>query len=400
MFSKSNWHKTTLGNLFTKIEENDRENAHKRFDRFLPVVHMEPESLHINKWSSQSKGDEINPYFYKIFRRGQILFPTRNPHLRRTVLASFDGICGEKTLTLEPKPNLIVPDFAPFLFHSNSFYEHTTSSIIGSTNPHCRWRDVAEYEFLLPPITQQTEIAELLWAVDKIIENDTSLLNSSEIFLNSKIEQSVHGLSLEGKTINEILGELSQKIELITVGECGEVFKGKGIQKADVVSNGIPCVRYGELYTKHHRVIRSCNTFIDNKQKAKAFRLMKNDVLFAGSGETITEIGKSAAFISETETYAGSDILILRPEKMDGTFLGYLMNSQLVRQQLNKLGTGSSVMHIYKNDIEKIKIPKLSYDLQVAKSKELEEIENNIKLIREKVEASKGLQKSLINQVY
>ena len=41
---------------------------------------------------------------------------------------------------------------------------------------------------------------------------------------------------------------------------------------------------------------------------------------------------------------------------MDPTYAGYLMNSQLVRQQLNKFGTGATVMHVYGADIEKIKV--------------------------------------------
>jgi type I restriction enzyme S subunit len=155
--NKNNWIKVKLGDVFAKREENDKENARNRFDRFLKVNNMDAESLHVKRWESQTNGDELNPTFYKIFRKGQILFPTRNPHLRRTVLASFDGICGEKTLTLEPNEEFIIKEFMPFLFHSESFYAHTAGAIIGSTNPHCRWRDVANYEFLLPPIDQQAE---------------------------------------------------------------------------------------------------------------------------------------------------------------------------------------------------------------------------------------------------
>ena len=97
--------------------------------------------------------------------------------------------------------------------------------------------------------------------------------------------------------------------------------------------------------------------------------LKKNDVLFAGSGETIEEIGKSAAFISDAEVYAGSDIIIFRPNNMNGSFLGYLMNSLVVRKQLNKYGTGATVMHIYKDDINKIMVPYLDKQKQDMKLK-------------------------------
>jgi type I restriction enzyme, S subunit len=107
----------------------------------------------------------------------------------------------------------------------------------------------------------------------------------------------------------------------------------------------------------------TAHIFLKN-QKQPVFGLKKHDVLFAGSGETITEIGKSAAFIDDIEAYAGGDILIFRPFDMDGTYLGYLMNSQLVRQQLNKYGTGATVMHIYNSDLAKVKVPNISREKQ------------------------------------
>ncbi len=49
--------------------------------------------------------------------------------------------------------------------------------------------------------------------------------------------------------------------------------------------------------------------------------------MFAGSGETKEEIGKCIAFVDEAEAYAGGDIVILRPQKVDSLFLGYYLNT-------------------------------------------------------------------------
>ena len=110
--------------------------------------------------------------------------------------------------------------------------------------------------------------------------------------------------------------------------------------------------------------------------------------------------GKSAAFTGDDVAFAGSDILIFRPKDMDGVFLGYLMNSELVRQQLNKYGTGATVMHIYPDDLKKIKVPNISRDDQVHIGKHLEIFSSGIASAELKVESSKSLQKTLINQVF
>jgi type I restriction enzyme S subunit len=233
-----------------------------------------------------------------------------------------------------------------------------------------------------------------------VIEKDIELQNSLEKTLESNIESEVHGIELKNKMIREVLEELSGQNELVKLSDLGELLKGKGIPKSAVVENGIPCVRYGELYTKHHRFIRKFHSFITEEEKVKSFPLKKNDVLFAGSGETIAEIGKSAVFIDDVEAYAGSDTLLFRPNEMDGFYLGYLLNSQLVRQQLNKFGTGATVMHIYNSDLSKVKVPVKTRKEQEQIGQKLEKVSNNIELLVSKNDNSKALQKSLINQVF
>lgn len=396
---KSSWEKVALGDVVSKEEENDKGNAKNRFDRFLKVEHLDRESLNIKRWASQEK-DELPPTFYKIFRKGQILFPTRNPHLRRAALASFDGICGEKTLTLEPNTEVIMPGFLPFLFHSDAFYAHTTSAIIGSTNPHVRWRDVAKFEFLLPQKEQQAELAELFWSGNDVVKSDILVKQRLEIKLEAEIEYKIYGESINGYTISEAINRLEKRMLVKPLKNLGDIFKGRGIPKSDVIEGGIPCVRYGELYTRHHKVIRDFHSSISSESAKNAVKLEKNDILFAGSGETIAEIGKSAAFVGDHIAYAGSDILIFRPENMDGIYLGYLMNSQLVRQQLNKLGTGATVMHVYGADIGSIKIPVRTRNEQEEIGLYLEGIASRIVGLINKLETFQALQKQLVNQVF
>ena len=188
--NKNDWQGVRLDDALFKREENDREGARSRFDTFVKVEHMEAERLHLLGVGSQ-KDEELPPTFYKIFRKGQILFPTRNPHLRRTALAPCDGICGEKTLTLEVNEEVADPKLIPFLFHSANFYDHTAGAIIGSTNPHCRWRDIANYEFLLPPKDQQAKLAELLWSADQIVEMLSRLAQRAEIIRKSAFKEEI-----------------------------------------------------------------------------------------------------------------------------------------------------------------------------------------------------------------
>ena len=142
-----------------------------------------------------------------------------------------------------------------------------------------------------------------------------------------------------------------------TLDELGKFSKGSGVRKDEALSGDIPCVRYGELYTRHSDYIKQFYSFISKNISEKAKKLKLGDILFAGSGETKAEIGKSVAFINEFEAYAGGDIVILSPNNVVPLYLGYLLNAPLIQKQKASKGQGDAVVHISSNQLSSVKIP-------------------------------------------
>jgi len=137
----------------------------------------------------------------------------------------------------------------------------------------------------------------------------------------------------------------------------GAFKKGKGIKKDEVVTNGLPCIRYGELYTHHNEYIKTFNSHINSETAKKSQIINKNDILFAGSGETKEEIGKCAVLIDDIKAFAGGDVIILTPRKSNSLFLGFLLNSQKIAKQKAQQAQGDAVVHIYPSNLASIKIP-------------------------------------------
>lgn len=140
------------------------------------------------------------------------------------------------------------------------------------------------------------------------------------------------------------------------MGNIGIFSKGKGIKKDEVLSSGIPCIRYGELYTHYENVITNFNSFISEETAKESKKIKNGDILFAGSGETKEEIGKSACVLYSDDVYAGGDVIILTPKNVDSVFLGYLLNSKPVTNQKSKNGQGDAVVHIYPRGLKSIEI--------------------------------------------
>ena len=49
---------------------------------------------------------------------------------------------------------------------------------------------------------------------------------------------------------------LSNGWNVLPLSQLGSFSKGKGITKADLQNDGLPCIRYGEIYTHHHHSVK------------------------------------------------------------------------------------------------------------------------------------------------
>ncbi len=138
--------------------------------------------------------------------------------------------------------------------------------------------------------------------------------------------------------------------------EIGSFSKGRGIKRDDVSDDGVPCIRYGELYTQYQDYILKVVSRIPSDVAETALPIKTGDLLFAGSGETAEEIGRCAAYFGKEQAYVGGDVIVLTPSGQNPIFLGHLMNSPIVAAQKARLGQGDAVVHIYINNLAQVQI--------------------------------------------
>ena len=138
----------------------------------------------------------------------------------------------------------------------------------------------------------------------------------------------------------------------------GSLFKGSGGSKEDEVEEGVPCVRYGDLYTRHEFFIQETKACVTPERAAAYTPIRFSDVLFAASGETIEDIGRSAVNLMEADACCGGDVLVFRPRaNMDARFLGYAADSPASRHQKACMGRGFTVVHIYGSELKRLALP-------------------------------------------
>jgi len=195
------------------------------------------------------------------------------------------------------------------------------------------------------------------------------------------------------------IGVMPEEWGITELGKIGVFSKGSGVRKDQSNSGEIACVRYGELYTKHNNYIKTICSFISKEVSLQAKRLKKGDILFAGSGETKAEIGKSAAFIDEIEAYAGGDIVILTPKEFDSMYLGYLLNASFIQSQKASRGQGDAVVHISSNNLSSIKIPQPTLQEQTAIANALSDMDALISQTEKLIEKKKAIKQGAMQEL-
>ncbi|HZL09824.1 MAG TPA: restriction endonuclease subunit S [Prolixibacteraceae bacterium] len=155
--------------------------------------------------------------------------------------------------------------------------------------------------------------------------------------------------------------------EVKTLGQLGMFSKGKGILKEQVISEGFPCIRYGEIYTTHDFIINEFKSFINEAVTLESKEIKNGDILFAGSGETVEEIGKAVAYTGDKKAFAGGDIIILSTiSEVNVECLSFALETDFAKRQKRVLGQGNSVVHIYSSDLAKVKVPLPPLPEQIA----------------------------------
>ena len=177
----------------------------------------------------------------------------------------------------------------------------------------------------------------------------------------------------------ECLGPIPRHWEVTSLGRFGSFSTGRGGSKLDEDSTGVPCIRYGDLYTTHRRFVVESKSFVPRIEARKYTSIRFGDVLFAATGETAEEVGESAVNLIRSEACCGRDVIRFRPHRrIDARYLGYATGCLPAASQKALMGRGITVAHIYADQLKRLAVPLPPLSEQGAIVGFLERVERRI----------------------
>lgn len=193
----------------------------------------------------------------------------------------------------------------------------------------------------------------------------------------------------------EFEGEWEEK----KLGEIGNLKKGKGIPKSKLTDKGIKCILYGQLYTTYGEVVKEVNSYT-NIDKKNLFFGQKGDILIPSSGETALDMSMVSALFKDNVALGG-DINVLSPKVnvVSSKFLSYQINS--VRKiDIAKIAEGASVVHLYNDNLIKVKVYIPSLQEQQKIGGFFYKIDKKLELQQEKIENLKKYKKGMMQRIF
>lgn len=275
--------------------------------------------------------------FHFAFQDRDVIFMARNPHLRKAGMVHFSGLCSDASYILRTKDeNVLSQDYLAVLLQSDHFWNYCESHKVGSVNFANNWTSIANYEFDLPPIERQREIAAKVWAAYEVKESYKNLLAQTDKLLHAQF-QKIQDDAKEQK--------LSSYIDIV---------RGVSYKPDDICSNN----ESSRIILRANNISNQTLNFDDivyvKGERVKDIQLLKmGDVLMCASSGSQEHVGKVALV---SEDYAnvsfGAFCLVVRGHDILPEYLFSLLGSSSFRNHIELMCNGTSILNIRREYIE------------------------------------------------
>ena len=317
-------------------------------DQELPTVgleHLDPGEVELAHWD-----EGVETTFTKAFSKGQVLFGRRRAYLRKAAVAPFDGICSGDITVIAPKDNLS-PRLLPFIIQNDALFEHAVTNSAGSLSPRVKWQSLSQFEFELPSIAKQEDLADILWTAQETRSHYRQLLAACDDVVKSQFVEMFDKPGIPIKHLEDIAD-----IQ-------GGITKNK---KREAMKLQLPYLRVANILP-NELDLTEVKTIGLTEQEYEAVRLISGDLLIVEGNGSDTQIGRSAIWNGQIDPCVHQNHLIrvrLRDEALPLYVQTFLSSSEGRRQIMAKAVNTSGLHTLSTRKIRSIEIPVPPFSLQ------------------------------------
>ncbi len=186
LLNKSNLIKVRLGDVASEYSERIDNPSESEYDDFIGSNCIDQYDFRIERTSPASQVTSAQ----KKFCAGDYLLVRRSLYgsdfRERAPRAQFDGVCSADIITIRENPRLIADGYLINILYSKALWDFIVSKSTGGLTRRIKWKQLADFEFLLPPKDVQTKISHLLWASYDMKMSYKAMLSSVDEYVKSQ----------------------------------------------------------------------------------------------------------------------------------------------------------------------------------------------------------------------
>jgi len=256
-----------------------------------------------------------------VFQTGDILFGKLRPNLRKSLQIQFSGYCSTDILVFRAKSD-VLPEYAALIFQGEEVFNAAVKTAEGTKMPRTSWNKLKAFPINIPPLPEQSLIAQIIGTIDETIAHTESLINKLNLIKAGLLQDLLTcGLDENGELRDPIknpnqfqnspLGRIPKDWRIQLVGDVFEMQLGKMLSKASKTG------RYAFPYLANRNVqwdkvdISELEWMDFTEGEREKFSLLPGDLLVCEGGE----VGRTAIWYGEMQDcYFQKAIHRLRPK--------------------------------------------------------------------------------------
>ena len=213
----------------------------------------------------------------------------------------------------------------------------------------------SQFEIPVPPLEVQEEIV-------RILDHFTNLAAELQAELQARQEQYEYYRN-KLLTFNEIGGGI-QGVIWMKMSEIGTFIRGKRFVRTDIVSDGVPCIHYGDMYTYYGLYATQSKGRLRSELASKMRYAQKNDVVIVAAGENKEDIGVGLAWLGD-EPAAVHDACFIFRSDLYPQYVSHYLRSNYYHKQIVKYVSEGKICSISAKGLGNAIIPIPAHEEQV-----------------------------------
>jgi type I restriction enzyme S subunit len=292
----------------------------------------------------------------KLVEKNDVIFATTRPAQQRYCLIN-DEYSGEVASTgycvLRAKKDEVLPKWIWHWIASADFKTYVEENQSGSAYPAISDAKVKEFKIPVPWPDNPEKSLAIQAEIVRILDTFTEL--TAELTAELTTE-----LTARKKQYNYYRDQLLRfeggEVEWKPLGAIGDFIRGRRFTKADYVEDGIRAIHYGEIYTLYGVYATQAFSQV-RSDMAESLRYAKpGDVVMAGVGETVEDVGKAVAWLGNEKVAIHDDSYAFR-HSMNPKFISYVMQTAAFIDEKAKHVSRGKLNRLLIDGIAKVRIP-------------------------------------------